>query len=106
MLARVTGGKSGTVLTKRKLYLSLVRSQLSYYSQLWRPYLLKDIQKLEQVQRRATKYIIGSNVDYKQRLISLNILPLMYYFELVEIMFLVNSVKRRLTSFISFIPKH
>ena len=33
--------------TKLKLYLSLVRSQLMYCSQLWRPHLIKDIQLLE-----------------------------------------------------------
>ena len=82
--------------TKRKLYISLVRSQLTYCSQLWRPALIKDIRKLEQIQRRATRYILGTthpHPDYKQRLIALNLLPLMYYFEIADIMFMVNSLK-------------
>ena len=46
------------IITKKKLFLSLVRSQIMYCSQLWRPSLIKDISSLERVQRRATKYII------------------------------------------------
>ena len=59
---------------RSQLYLSLVRSQLCYCFQLWRPRLPKDITCLEQVQRRATKYIYSS--DYKSRLCSLHLLPL------------------------------
>ncbi len=49
--------------TKRKLYISLVTSQLSYCSQIWRPVLIKDIKKIEGVQRRATKFIVRINMD-------------------------------------------
>ena len=56
--------------------------------------LLKDILALERVQRRAIKYITGDfTSDYKSRLITLNILPFMYFLELSDIMFFVNSVK-------------
>ena len=73
--------------TKSKLYLSLVRSQLMYCSQLWRPYLIKDIQILEQVQGRATKYILSNySSDYKSHLTNLNLLPFMYFYEVNDIM--------------------
>ena len=53
-----------------------------------------DIKYLECVQRRATKFIASNPLlDYRNRLIHLNLLPLMMEFELVDIMFLVKSVK-------------
>ena len=74
--------------TEKQLYLSLVRSQLMYCSQLWRPNLIKDIFCLERVQRRATKYILNDfSFDYKSCLLKLNILPLMYIYKLNEILF-------------------
>ena len=80
---------------KRQLYLSLVRSHLTYCSQLWRPRLIKDIEILERIQRRATKYIIGNNqMDYKSRLLSLHLLPLMHWLELQDITFLVKCLQQ------------
>ena len=44
--------------------------------------------------RRATKYIANnSSLDYKNCLCSLNMLPLMYYLKLADIMFTVSSLK-------------
>lgn len=39
----------------KMLYISLVRSQLTYWSMAWRPQHLKEIFQLERVQRRVTK---------------------------------------------------
>ena len=44
------------IITKKKLFLSLVRSQIMYCSQLWRPSLIKDISSLERV-HYIRKYI-------------------------------------------------
>ncbi len=86
---------SDNAQTKRNLYLALVRSHLSYCSQLWRPLLFKNIAKLEQIQRRATKYILCDYSDsYKQRLTTLGMLPLMHWLELMDLLFLVKNLKQ------------
>ena len=48
-LGLVRGSFSSTIPTpaKVKLYTSLIRSQVLYCSPVWRPYLIKDINKLE-----------------------------------------------------------
>ena len=62
------------IYARKQLYLTLVRSQMMYSSQLWRPFLLKDIKILEQVQRRATRFILNNYIiSYKCRLIQLNL---------------------------------
>ena len=43
--------------TLRTLYCSLVRSNLEYCSVVWSPYTKRNTDKLERVQRRATKLI-------------------------------------------------
>ena len=52
---------------KKLLYISIVRSQLLYCSQVWRPDYIKGILLLERIQRRHTKYIYKSS--YKSRLL-------------------------------------
>ena len=46
------------------------------------------------VQRRATKYMLkGYSSSYKSRLIKLDLLPLMYLYELSDILFFIKSYK-------------
>ena len=79
---------------KKSLYTALVKSQLLYGSQVWRPSLIRDIKSLERIQRRATKYILNDfTSNYKERLVALNLLPLMYVFELHDIMFFISNYK-------------
>ena len=57
---------------------------------------MKDILNIERVQRRATKYILNDYTScYKTRLIKLKLLPLMYLFELQDILFAIKSIPAR-----------
>ena len=49
---------------RKSAYISLVRSVLDYGSIIWDPYLSRDIEKLERVQRQAARFITG---DYHSR---------------------------------------
>src|SRR5579863_6054949 len=60
-----------------RLYKALVRPKLEYCVQAWRPFLKKDIDSLEKVQRRATKMISECRgLDYQERLKNTNLLSL------------------------------
>ena len=64
---------------------------------MWRPSLINDIQNLERIQRRATKYILNNNqMDYKSRLLSLHVYyhALMHWFEFQDVMFLVKCLQQ------------
>ena len=83
-----------SIPAKKLLYISLVRSQLIYGSQLWHPHFIKDITNLERVQQRATYFILNDyNSNYKSRLLKLNLLPLMYLLDYYDIMFFITSLK-------------
>ena len=59
------------------LYKALVRPHLDYCAQVYSPYLKKDIDTLENVQKRATKLVPQlTKLDYDARLAKLNLQPL------------------------------
>ena len=93
-LLRRTFKCSNSILIKTVLYLHIVRSCLLYCSPLWRPHQVQHIILLERVQCRANKFILNDySTDYKSRLIKLNLLPLMYIYKLMDILFFIRSLK-------------
>ena len=61
-------------ITFKALYTAMVRLHLEYANQVWNPYKKKDIEIIENVQRRATKLIPTlKNLSYEERLIKLNL---------------------------------
>ena len=62
--------------TMNTLYCSLVRPLLEYSCETWNPHTKRNIDKLEAVQRRATRWITRSDDDYDARLSKLKLLSL------------------------------
>ena len=86
--------------TKLQFYLTLVRPHLTYCSPIWHPHMIRDIVLLERLQRRATKFILGDYTStFRERLIKLQLLPLMMVLELSDLMFFIRSIKNPTTSF-------
>ena len=87
--------KIKTISVRRSLYLTLVRSHLAYASQVWAPQTVDLIKRTERVQRRASKYILNlpffCDISYNHRLSTLNLLPLCYWHENLDILFLFKS---------------
>ena len=51
-----------------------MRPLLDYCCQIWKPYLKKDINALEKIQKKYTKMIDGcKNINYEKRLHKLNL---------------------------------
>ena len=85
--------------TRRTLYLSLVKSQLCYATEVWSPSQYNNKLYLEQVQRRATRWILQSkkgDMAYKAymayRLLALNLLPLAFDREIKDLTFVFKTL--------------
>ena len=64
---------------------------MEYATQIWAPQSIELIVKLERIQRRAIKFILklpySSNISYKSRLQTLNLIPICYWHELLDLTF-------------------
>ena len=81
---------------RRVIYVTLVRSHLSYATNVWAPKSKELIRKTERIQHQATKYILNlpflSEESYKDRLIKLDLLPMSYWHEYLDMVFFFKSV--------------
>ena len=81
---------------KRAFYLALVRSIFEHCSVLWRPTTLRMIQKVESIQRRAVKWILGeqdhhyNDYEYLKRLKDLDLLPMEFKFIFTDLVMFHN----------------
>jgi hypothetical protein len=108
-----TLGYEAPVRAKLLTYLSLIRSILEYNTVIWCPITHDNILAIEKVQRNCTDYILNNprwpvphRIDYKERLIQLNILPLSYRREFYDLIFFYksfnNMVNYNILDFVSF----
>ena len=85
-----------SITVRRSAYLSQVRSHLCYATQVWTPQSIDLIRKLERVQRRATKCILDlpfiCDQTYRERLMNVNLLPISYWHEFLDMIFLFKVV--------------
>ena len=98
------------VSTRRAPYLSLVKSQLCYATQVWSPAQVSLKAQVERVQRRATRWILQTRIgemSYRDRLITPDLLPLTYDKELKDLVFFYkcffNYIHLDVCSFTNFI---
>ena len=77
---------------RKILYLTIVPSQLAYSSQVWAPQTVNNILTIERLQRRASKFILSlpykTSIPYKKRLATIGILPLCYWHEYLDMVYL------------------
>ena len=94
MIRRGFRNKSRAVMLP--LYKAMVRPHLDHCIQAWRPHLRKDIDRLEKVQRRATKMMEGlESYSYSDRLRILGLTTLETRFvraELIEVSKIFNGL--------------
>jgi len=94
------------IRTKKLLYITWVRTRLEYASAVWSPYTKRNITSLEQIQRRATRFILGKEYSKHDRLSKLNLLPLQYRREIHDLVFFFRCFKNMysldILDFVSF----
>ena len=79
----------------RWLFKAMTRPHLEYAQSAWSPFRKKEIVTIENVQRRATKMILGlKEVSYKERLKKLDLLTLVYrriWRDIIEVYKMLNG---------------
>ena len=74
----------------KRLYVAVVRSKVEYCTVGWDGSAKRNLILLEKVQRRVTRHIVGSETEYSERLANLDLLPLSYRREILDLLFFHN----------------
>ena len=86
---------------RRSVYLNLVRPLFGYATQIWAPQSIKLI-TIKRTQRRATKYVLklpfSCTNSYVDRLKSLDLLPLTFWQEYLDMVFFYFKIIHGLES--------
>ena len=92
-LVKRTCKNTHDVRVRKLLFCALVRPVLEYASNLWSPYTIKHKSLVENVQRRATKFILNypKDLTYADRLMKVNILPLEFRRDISDLCLLFKS---------------
>ena len=80
---------------RRFLYQSLVKSQVSFATEVWSPSECNIKIILERIQRRETRWILKvkkGDISFKDRLLALNFLPLAYDREIKDLMYFFRAL--------------
>ena len=84
---------------RKTLYCTLVRPILEYACNLWSPYTIKHRQLIENVQRRASKFILKypQDLKYADRLIKIKTLPLEFRRDISDLCLVFKSRNGEIT---------
>ena len=113
MVSHTNPQLSGSHHSQKTAYLAMVRSIIEYGSNIWSP-KQKNLQKdVEAIQRKGTSFILNNprfdsplHIDYKTRLLTLNLLPTTYRREILDITLLLKAIHGKtnldLSNYITF----
>ena len=93
MIRRAVGLRAPPSITMQ-LFNTMSRSIIEYCSPVWSPSSVGDIQRVERLQRGMTRYAMHypDHLDYKQRCIELDLLPLSYRREIHDLTIFFKGV--------------
>ena len=93
-----------SINVKINAFTGYVMPILTYCSRSWLPNN-SCLRGMERVQKIATKWFYGSHIEYRERLLNCNLLPVSMYYELHDILYLDSLLKgkydRDINKFIS-----
>ena len=86
-------GYRAPVSVSINLYKALIQAIIEYSAPVWSPFTKIQIESIEQIQRNFTRYALHyPTINYKERCEYLNILPLSFRREMIDIKLLFKSL--------------